>query len=91
MIKEKAARRKRASQINAVRASEPEIPEDEVNAVSKRTEAGSKTGTICASHLRFPGKCYRCFDQDNCLLKDSVVQRPSSSTKRSGNSRAGCQ
>ena len=86
MIKEKAARKKRASQINEVRASEPEIPEDEVNAVSKRKEAGSKMGTICANH-----KCYRCFDRDNCLLKDSVVQRLSSSTKRSGNSRAGRQ
>ena len=91
MIKEKAARRKRASQINAVRASEPESPEGEVNAMSKRKEAGSKTGTICANHLRFPGKCYRCFDPDNSLLKDSIVQHPSSSGKRSGNSRAGRQ
>ena len=91
MIKEKAARRKRVSQINAVKTSEPEDPEGEVNAVSKRREAGSKTGTICANHLRFPGKCYHCFDPDNCLLKDSVIQRPSSSGKRSGNSRAVCQ
>ena len=91
MIKEKAARRKRASQINAVRASEAEDREGEVNAVSKRKEAGSRTGTICANHLRFPGKCYRCFDPDNCLLKDSVIQCPSSSGKKSGNSRAGRQ
>ena len=83
MIKEKAAKKKRSSQINAVKAPGPE---EEVNAVTKRKEAGSKTGTICANH-----KCYRCFDRDNCLLKDSVVQRPSSSTKRSGNSRAGRQ
>ena len=91
MIKEKAARRKRASQINAVKTLELEDPEGEVNAVSGRKEAGSKTGTICANHLRFPGKCYPCFDPDNCLLKDSVVQRPSSSGKQSGKSRAGRQ
>ena len=88
MIKEKAARKKRASQINEVRA--PEL-EGEVNAVAKRKEAGSKTGTICANHLRFPGKCYRCFDPDNCLLKDAIVQRPSVSGKKAGNARAGRQ
>ena len=71
MIKEKAARKKRASQINTVKTPEPE---GEVNAVAKRKEAGSKTGTVCANHLRFPGKCYRCFDPDNCLLKD--IRRP---------------
>ena len=88
MIKEKAAKKKRSSQINAVKA--PEL-EEEVNAVTKRKETGSKTGTIWANHLRFPGKCYKCFDPDSCLLKDSVVQRPQSSGRRSGNSRAGRQ
>ena len=91
MIKEKAAWWKRVSQINAVKTPELEDLEGEVSAVSKRKEAGRKTGTICANHLRFPGKCYCCFDPDNCLLKDSIVQRPSSSGKRSGNSRAGRQ
>ena len=67
IIKEKAARKKKVSQINAIKA--PEL-EEEVNAVTKRKETGSKTGTICANHLRFPGKCYRCFDPDNCVLKD---------------------
>ena len=66
IIKEKATRKKKVSQINAIKA--PEL-EEEVNAVTKRKERGSKTGTICANHLRFPGKCYRCFDPDNCVLK----------------------
>ena len=94
MMREKAARRKRASQINAVKESEVESPEGEISAVSRRKDTGSKTGSICANHLRFPGKYYRCFDPDNCLLKNSVIQRPSASCnagKRSGNARAGRQ
>ena len=91
MIKEKAARRKRASQINAVKSSELQDPEGEFGAMSRRRDVESKAGVICANHLRFPGKCFRCFDPDNCMLKDSIAQRPSSSDKKSGNSRAGRQ
>ena len=68
-----------------------ENPEGEVGTVSRHKDNGSKTGSVCANHLRFPGKCYRCFDPDNCLLRDSIVQRPSGSGKRSGNYRAGRQ
>ena len=94
MIKEKAARRKRVLQINVVRESEGESPEGEISAVSRRKDNKSKTGSICANHLRFPGKCYCCFNPDNCLLKDSIVQCPSvsgSAGKKSGNARAGRQ
>ena len=89
MLREKAARRSQTSQVNAVEESE-----DEINAVSKGKASQSKQGPICANHLRFPGKYYRCFDPDNCLLKDSIIQRPSGSGnagRRSRNARAGRQ
>ena len=94
MLRERAARRSRAAQVNVVEGSEEESLEGEVGAVSKGRTSKSKQGSICANHLRFPGKCYRCFDPENCLLKDSIIQRPSSSGnagKKSGNARASRQ
>ena len=88
------ARPNRTSQVNMVEGPEDKSPGGEVGAVSRRKDNKSKTGSACANHLRFPGKCYRCFDPDNCLLKDSIIQRPSSSGntgKRSGNARASRQ
>ena len=63
--------------INAVRDLDEALLE--VDAVAAGGTSHSKTGTVCANHLRFPGNCYRCFDPERCLLKDAVIQRPSSS------------
>ena len=92
MLRERTARRKRASQINAVRDREESLPE--VDAVASGGAARTKVGAICANHLRFPGNCYRCFDPERCLLKDAVIQRPvgsGNSRKKAGNARAGRQ
>ena len=94
MLRERTARRNRTSQVNAVGGPEDEATGGEIDAVSRGKDNKSKTGSVCANHLRFPGKCYRCFDPENCLLKDSIIQRPSSSGnagKKSGNARAGRQ
>ena len=93
MLKEKAARKKRAMQINAVKAPETEEAWLEVDAVTGRA-AKVKAGVVCTNHLCFPGNCFRCFDPERCLLKDAVIPRPAGSgnvRKRAGNARAGRQ
>ena len=93
MIKEKAAKKKRATQINAVRATETEETGLEVNAIAGGA-AKVKAGVVCTNHLRFPGNCFRCFDPERCLLKDAVIPRPAgpgNTRKKAGNVRAGRQ
>ena len=92
MMRERAARRKRANQVNAVRDLDEDPPE--IDAVAAGGAAKTKRGAICANHLRFPGNCYRCCDPERCLLRDAVIQRPASSgnsRKKAGNARAGRQ
>ena len=93
MIKEKAAKSKRAMQINALKATEVEETSLEVDAIAGGT-AKVKAGVVCTNHLRFPGNCFRCFDPERCLLKDAVIPRPAgagSIRKKAGNAKAGRQ
>ena len=92
MMREKAARRRRPEQVNAVR--EMEEAQLEVDAVAAGGTSKVKAGVVCTNHLHFPGNCYQCFDPERCLLKDAVISRPASSgnpRKKAGNARAGRQ
>ena len=91
MMREKAARRRRAEQVNAMKESKE--AQLEINAVAGGISK-VKAGVVCTNHLRFPGNCYRCFDPECCLLKGAVIPRPASSgnpRKKAGNARAGRQ
>ena len=91
MIKEKAAKKKRFSQINEVKAPETEEDRLEIDAVTGGA-AKVKAGVVCTNHLR--GNCFRCFEPERCLLKDAVIPRPAgagNSRKKAGNARAGRQ
>ena len=93
MIKEKVAKKKRLTQINAVKTSEAEEDRLEVDAVTGGA-AKVKAGVVCTNHLQFPGNCFRCFEPERCRLKDAVIPRPAgagSNRKKAGNTRAGCQ
>ena len=93
MLKEKAARKKRAMHVNAVRTPEAEGDRLEVDAVTGGA-AKVKAGVVCTNHLRFPGNCFRCFDPERCLLKDTVIPRPAgagSNWRKAGNAKAGRQ
>ena len=93
MLKEKAARKKRVMQVNAVRTPETEEDRLEVDAVTGGA-AKVKAGVVCTNHLRFPGNCFRCFDPERCLLRDAVMPKPAgagSNRKKAGDARAGRQ
>ena len=90
MMKEAVVKKKRIERVNAVSSGDDP---GEIDAVSN-SAAKDKTGLVCANHLRFPGKCYRCANPERCLLKDAVVPRREgggSARRRSGNAKAGRQ
>ena len=93
MMKEAVVKKKRLERINAIRLSSRDDL-GEIDAISSGA-AKTKTGVVCANHLRFPGNCYRCLEPERCLFKDAIIPRPSgsssSSKKKSGNFKAGRQ
>ena len=73
MMKEKVVKKKRLEQVNAVKSSTGEDL-GEIDAVSGGATK-AKAGIVCTNHLRFPGNCFRCFEQERCLFKDAVIPR----------------
>ena len=91
MMKEAVVKKKRLERINAIRLSS----RDDLGEIDAISSGATKTGAVCANHLRFPGNCYRCLEPERCLFKDAIIPRPSgsssSSKKKSGNFKAGRQ
>ena len=84
-------------QVNAVGGPSDSRPESyDMDVVSAGKSSKGKKGYVCANHLQFAGNCYRCFDPDQCLLRNSIACHPSNSSsssgyKMSGNAGAGRQ